>query len=347
MKTPAPPLSVIIPAFNRVGPLKFTLRSVARAAHFLGEPVETLLVDDGSSPPVAEQLRGFDPLTSVTHLRQENQGSIVARLYGLRAARGEFILFLDSDDLVHPEKFKLQLAALRGRDADVSYADMAVAVLGTGFEIASFGAAEVLRSTDEPAKFFIEVQPAPHNPIYRRTYLERAFTEPIVPAVRAMDPAGDVWFFYNLAALPAKIAKISGPLSAPGPHGEERYSRHWEKLGVAALQVMERFTSACPKTPQTVAARTAAGEAAFRTWRNLPRAFHAEFARRVLQVYRDSPRGPASNLGTRNFARLAGVLGPIPAGCLLRMIRSRPYSEVRTLAPEDYARLFAEFGNAK
>jgi glycosyltransferase involved in cell wall biosynthesis len=342
-----PELSVVIPSFGRPEPLKYTLRSVARAREKLGSPVEILLVDDGSSPPMTEQLGRFDAGSEVTHVRQSNQGSIIGRLTGLAAARGEYVLFLDSDDLVHPDKFSAQLAAMRLDHADVSYADMATATLGEDHEISSYAPAEVLRETRDPATFYIEVQPAPHNPIYRRSYLQRALSSPIVAPVRGMDPAGDVWLFYNLSIADARITKISGSLSAAGPHEEERYSRHWEKLGVAAIQVMERFIRLCPRTGATVSARQAAGEAAFRTWRSLPRDYDPAFLSRMLGVYADAPKGPSGKLGTRSFARLAALMGPVAAGRLLRAARAPSYSKVGTLPAAEYERLFSEFSKTR
>jgi hypothetical protein len=162
-----------------------------------------------------------------------------------------------------------------------------------------------------------------------------------------MDPSGDVWLYYNLAALPARIVKAAGPLSAAGPHEEDRYSRNWEKLGLAALLIMEAFMRACPPTQATAAARRAAGEAAFRTWRGLPRGYHRGFARRMLDIYRQAPRGDLGNLGTPRFAQMAHLIGPLSAGRLMRAWRAKPYSRVRTLSDEAYDRLFAGFERAE
>jgi glycosyltransferase involved in cell wall biosynthesis len=334
---------VVIPAFNRVEPLKYTLRSAARAAAILEGPVEVLLVDDGSNPSIETQMDGFDAGIGLTHLRQTNKGSIEGRLAGLRAATGDCILFLDSDDLVHPDKFRMQLSAMDQAKADISYADMAVATLGANYEVATFNAADLMADVNDPAGFFIGVQPAPHNPIYSRPYLIGALENPIVPATRQMDPSGDVWLFYNLAIQPAKIVKVRAPLSAPGPHQEDRFSRHWERLGVAALLVMERFMAECPKTDATLAARKQVGAAAFRTWRGLPRDFNDQFERRMLAIFQQAPRVPAIEFGTPKLARLARLLGPLNAGRLMRLLRSRPYSETRTLSDDEYGQLFSDF----
>ncbi len=337
-----PTLSVVIPGYNRPEPLKFTLRSAARAIARLGEPAEILLVDDGSTPALAEQLAGFDAGQPVTHLRQANQGSIVARLTGLAAAQGEFVHFLDSDDLVHPEKYVAQIAAHRSTGAEVTYDDLATAELGPDYEVAAFQPAQVLPTAPTPARLYLELQPAPHAPLYRRAYLQAALAQLLVPPRRAMDPAGDVWLYYNLAVNPARIAKVFGAHTAAGPHAESRYSQQWERLGVAALLVMEAFARACPADAAGRAAHAAAGEAAFRSWRGLPRGFHAPYARRMLALWRRAPRGSLARLGSDSFVRLSRLLGPEAAARLVRLVRARPYAAVRTLAPDAAARLFAE-----
>ena len=326
-----PIISVVIPAFNRVEPLKYTLRSVALAATTLNGAVETILIDDGSTPPLAEQLDHFDAATPVTTLRQSNQGSIVARLTGLHAARGEFIIFLDSDDLVHPEKFRRQIDAMQATGADVSYSDIANVTLGAEYAALKYALATILDTVTTPADFYLRVQPVPHAPIYRRNYLLAALGIPIVPISRDMDPVGDVWLYYNLVPYPARIVKVDGPLTAIGPHNEDRFSRHWERLGVAALQVMEAFHKRCPVTPDTLAARRQAGECAFESWRRLPRDFNRNFADRTLNLWRRAPHGSLHRLGGRGFCLLAQVMGPELAGRLLRRLRNKRWETCSTM----------------
>jgi len=55
-----PVLSVVIPAYGRVEPLKYTLRSAAASARAAACPVDIIVVDDGSEPSIEEQLAGFD-----------------------------------------------------------------------------------------------------------------------------------------------------------------------------------------------------------------------------------------------------------------------------------------------
>jgi len=88
------------------------------------------------------------------------------------------------------------------------------------------GAGEELPVVDDPAELFIKIQPAPHNPIYRRSYLQRALESPLIPPMRTSDSAGDVWLYYNLSVFPAKIVKAAA-VELRGAHEEDRYSRHW------------------------------------------------------------------------------------------------------------------------
>jgi len=334
----APVVSVVIPAFGRLEPLKFTLRSAAAAARAFAEPVEILVVDDGSSPPLADVLVGFDAGHPVTILRQLNSGSIIARRTGLRAARGDYLLFLDSDDLIHPDKLRLQIPAMRATAADVSYSDMARVTLGPDYSALDYTPAARLAGATTAHALFLRVQPLPHSPVYRRDYLARALADPIVPVERRMDPVGDVWLYYNLAPFPARIVHVEAPLSAIGPHEEERFSRHWEKLSVAALHVAETFARHCPDTPATLAARQEAGVTAFDSWRRLPRGYHPEITARTLGIWRRLPRAPRSRLGGPLFQSLARLFGPVAAGRILRL-RNHTYASCRTLGAADLEKL--------
>lgn len=340
-----PLLSIVIPGFNRPEPLKYTLRSAAAAACKAPGPVEIILVDDGSTPSLTVQLAGFDPGHPVIHIVQANQGSIAARMTGLNASTGQYVHFLDSDDLVHPDKYRTLLPLLLRTGADIAYDDLASATLGPDYSVAAFAPQPPAPAETDTSRFFLALQPAPHAPVYRREYLRDHLARPLVAARRAMDSAGDVWLYYNLAASTARIVKAPTAHTAPGPHDEERYSLCWERLAAAALLVMEAFAASCPRTPGTLAVRTTAGEAAFNSWRRLPRGYHAGFSRRTLALWKQSPRGPLHRLGGHGFTRLARFAGPLAAARLLRLFQARPYPEVRTLHPADGVLFFRELDN--
>jgi len=101
------------------------------------QPVEVVIVDDGSTDgtaQLAEELSAVHPEV-VRWARQSNAGPGSARNLGLRHARGEFIQYLDSDDLLEPRKFEFQVAALLAHpEAGLAYGITRRVNLDTGVE---------------------------------------------------------------------------------------------------------------------------------------------------------------------------------------------------------------------
>lgn len=114
-------VSTIIPVYNRPQLLREAVESVLSQSH---ESLEILIIDDGSTDAtaaVAEQFRCAHP-SRIRVLQQRNAGPGAARQRGLEHCRGEFVQFLDSDDLLLPDKFRLQVAALQQHpDAEIAY----------------------------------------------------------------------------------------------------------------------------------------------------------------------------------------------------------------------------------
>jgi glycosyltransferase involved in cell wall biosynthesis len=104
-------VSVIVPTYNRAYCLQRALDSALGQTH---RAVEVLVVDDGSTDRTAELIRAQSANEPrLRYIYQRNQGVSEARNAGIRAARGEFVALLDSDDFWYPWKLEAQLAALR------------------------------------------------------------------------------------------------------------------------------------------------------------------------------------------------------------------------------------------
>ncbi|MBQ8288079.1 MAG: glycosyltransferase [Clostridia bacterium] len=89
---------------------------------------EAILIDDGSpdaSGAICDDYAAKDSRFRVIH--QENGGLSAARNTGLAAAKGEFVLFLDSDDWLHPRTLELLLAALTETGSDMAMCDFQTA----------------------------------------------------------------------------------------------------------------------------------------------------------------------------------------------------------------------------
>ncbi|CAL1241079.1 glycosyltransferase family 2 protein [Candidatus Methylocalor cossyra] len=108
MADAAPWVSVVIPAYNAAAYIDAALASVfAQQGEF---QLEVLVVDDGSSDDTAERAAAHP---GVRCLRQPNRGPSAARNAGIAAARGEFVAFLDSDDLWPEGTLAAQLEVFR------------------------------------------------------------------------------------------------------------------------------------------------------------------------------------------------------------------------------------------
>jgi len=85
-----------------------TLESVSNQTY---ENIEIIIVNDGSKDGSVERIKSFEfPL--LTLIKQQNQGQTAALNAGLAAARGDYIQYLDADDLLHPDKIAIQLMRL-------------------------------------------------------------------------------------------------------------------------------------------------------------------------------------------------------------------------------------------
>jgi glycosyltransferase involved in cell wall biosynthesis len=107
-------ISVVIPTYNRTGQVQAALNSVLAQTY----PVlEVIVVDDGSTDGTGEALQQLISQQGgkgkqIRYFFQPNQGQSAARNRGIAEARGEWIAFLDSDDVWLPEKLEWQVRAI-------------------------------------------------------------------------------------------------------------------------------------------------------------------------------------------------------------------------------------------
>jgi glycosyltransferase involved in cell wall biosynthesis len=105
-----PLVSILIPAYNAQEWLPYTLRSAIAQTW---ENKEIIVVDDGSKDNTAAIARSFES-QGVTVFTQKNQGAAAARNMAFSLSKGDYIQWLDADDLLDPEKVEKQVMALQG-----------------------------------------------------------------------------------------------------------------------------------------------------------------------------------------------------------------------------------------
>lgn len=111
-------VSCIIPAFNAESFVGEAIESVLEQTY---AAVEIIVVDDGSTDHTPDVVRSYG--ATLTYVRRPHQGAAAAKNEGISAAQGEFIAFLDADDLWHPDKLTRQIARLALRpEIDLCFA---------------------------------------------------------------------------------------------------------------------------------------------------------------------------------------------------------------------------------
>jgi glycosyltransferase involved in cell wall biosynthesis len=103
--TSQPLVSVVIPVYNGARFLAEAIESVLAQTY---RTFEVVVVDDGSTDSTPDIARGY---TSVRYVRRAHEGTAAARNHGVRNSTGEFLAFLDADDLWMPDKLRLQMQA--------------------------------------------------------------------------------------------------------------------------------------------------------------------------------------------------------------------------------------------
>lgn len=166
-------VSTIIPVYNRPAQLREAVGSVLAQDY---RPIEIIIVDDGSTddtPAVAQALAEQHP-DIIRVATQGNAGPGMARERGRQMAQGEFIQYLDSDDILLPDKFTAQVQALTSRtDCGAAYGMTRFRHLDGTVEPGPWKGSGVAQQSMFPA-FLINRWWDTPNPLYRASVCARA-----------------------------------------------------------------------------------------------------------------------------------------------------------------------------
>jgi glycosyltransferase involved in cell wall biosynthesis len=247
-----PIISVVIPCYNAGETLTDTIDSA------LGQNVdpEVVIVDDGSTDASSDIIRSFGSRVRATF--GPNRGVSAARSRGTALARGRYIQYLDSDDLLATGTLERRLNALVSSGADVAYTDWQNIVPdGRGGtqpgEIIAPSAALMERDPEAACANSFWVPPAAL--LYRRELVDRIAWHPRLPVIQ------DARFLFDAAAIGARFVHVPGvgahyrvtpdSLSRRGRHqfirdcfiNAEEIERYWRRRGVLSEVRQEALTA--------------------------------------------------------------------------------------------------------
>ena len=115
----SPLVSIVMAAYNAEMYIGDAIRSVLCQTY---REFELIVVDDGSSDSTAKRVGAFND-SRVLLLSQENKGQDAALNAGYRVAKGEWVKFMDSDDLINPDMLRLQVERLEANPGHVAYSE--------------------------------------------------------------------------------------------------------------------------------------------------------------------------------------------------------------------------------
>lgn len=252
-------VSVIIPAYNQGLYLKEAVQSVLGQTY---PNFELIIVDDGSTDNTADVVHRFQD-QRIRYIYQENRGLSAARNAGIQHSDGEFLTFLDSDDLFFPDKLEVLLAELEQHPEVGFVAGQAVLIDEHGNPLGEVFSTPL---PDDPARLLL------WNPLHvcsvmvRRLWIDRVglFDE----RFRAYED-WDMWLRLGRAGCPMRW--VPYPVSMYRFHTSQM-TQDRERMTTATFAVLAKVFSD-PTLPEH--------------WKNLKNLAYANaYLRAAVQAYR-------------------------------------------------------------
>jgi glycosyltransferase involved in cell wall biosynthesis len=227
-------ISVIMPCYNAAAFVAEAIDSVLAQTH---PDVELIVVDDGSSDGSLDIVRRYGE--AVTLLQQSRRGPYPARNAGLAVASGEFVAFLDADDLWRPDALEKLHAALVGQGAELAYCgwqNVGEGVSGEPFVPPAY-------EKGDAVALFLRSCPWPiHAALLKRSLVRTlgGFSERRFSAM-------DYDFWLRALAVTRKMVRVPEVLVTYRWHGAGQISAVKARQVLDALAVQNDFIAAHPQ----------------------------------------------------------------------------------------------------
>lgn len=227
-----PLVSAVIPAYNYA---HFVTEAVTSALNQTHQNIEVIVVDDGSTDGTADVLKPFG--SRIRYIYQSNRGLSAARNTGIRAARGEWIAFLDADDLWHAAKTETQLKVIPGDNRVGLIGSLPAASLPTQLETAPRVRPLSVRD------FLVSIPTGPSGTLVRRECFDNAgFFDEQLTSIEDRD----MWL--RVAAL-FDCVQVQSPCWWYRPHAGQM-SRHAARMHDNYEKVLKKFFAEHPQYDQ-------------------------------------------------------------------------------------------------
>lgn len=248
-----PAVTAIIPTHNRA---QLLVEAVGSALQQTRPPDEIIVVDDGSTDDTEQVVARYGG--KLRYVRQKNSGPASARNHGMRLASGDFIAFLDSDDLWVPDRLERQFAALEScPELDFIFGLEAKFTAGRqsdGCEIKSRDVWKSLNSADgvvpKPVELLLEENFIPTSSVlFRKQCLASVgFID------ETLQQAEDYDFWLRFAVQGCRFGFVNSVLCRRRQHAGNLVNQ-WVNRTSATAAVLSRYRDHAPGRRELVASR--------------------------------------------------------------------------------------------
>ncbi|MEM9773166.1 MAG: glycosyltransferase [Chloroflexota bacterium] len=243
-----PKVDIIIPAYNQGHYLK---ASVDSALSQTWQNLEVIIVDDGSTDNTAAVAKSFTD-SRVTYIYQENAGLSAARNTGLRNMTGEYVSFLDSDDLFFPKKLDILLKQFEKKSNLGMCAGNSVLINEEGEPI---GKTYGMGMPDKPEEWLLGNRIHVGSAVVKSEWIKRV--EPFDESLRACED-WDMWL--RLSAAGCEMAWVADSVSMYRVHSQQM-TRETTRMKTAMFAVLGKILDG-PLEPEWLEMATKAKSAA-------------------------------------------------------------------------------------
>lgn len=160
-------VSIIIPCYNSE---KYVGRSIESAIDQDYKPKEVIVIDDGSTDKSQNIIRSFEPYIKWGH--QKNGGAPKARNHGLSVASGEFVKFLDADDLLVEGAIEKQVRHTKETEENTIVYGSEMQIDENGNFEESYRSYRKMKDEEDKIEYILKVNPQTSLPLHKHIFLK-------------------------------------------------------------------------------------------------------------------------------------------------------------------------------
>lgn len=172
-------ISVVLPTYNRANTIKKSIDSILGQSF---KDFELIIIDDGSTDNTKNLIEEYKD-NRIKYFYQKNSGACSARNYGIKMAQGDYIAFIDSDDIWHEDKLQKQYNVISKYDVDVVFCKMRQHNINS--DSTKIIPKEIVEGMQDKLKYFIGI--GTQTLLVKKDVFSSVMFDPLMPRFQDLD----------------------------------------------------------------------------------------------------------------------------------------------------------------